>query len=164
LSAEINLREGDIANMGFAAAADVPAILVGGIDRGGVIASLVGTHAVLEPGERTRIRAFLVNKFRGDPALFDGGVAAIERMTAWPSLGVVPWLPEAAWLPAEDALYFDRASGSASNELTIAVPMLARIANFDDLDPLGMEPGVCIHFVRPGHPLPGDADVVVLVV
>ena len=74
---------------------------------------------------------------------------------------VVPWLPEAAWLPAEDALYFDRASGSASNELTIAVPMLARIANFDDLDPLGMEPGVCIHFVRPGHPLPVDADVVI---
>ncbi len=159
--AEINLRAGDIANMGFAAAADVPVILAGDIDRGGVIASLVGTHAVLEPEERTRIRGFLINKFRGDAGLFDQGLAAITRQTGWPSLGVVPWLPQAAWLPAEDALDLERsASGPAS--LVVAVPMLSRIANFDDLDPLGMEPGVELRFVKPGEPIPAEARVVVL--
>ena len=160
--AEVNLRAGDIANMGFAAAADVPVILAGDIDRGGVIASLVGTHAVLEPEERTRIRAFLVNKFRGDVRLFDGGIATIEAATGWPCLGVVPWLPEAAWLPAEDALDLARDARSESAALTIAVPMLSRIANFDDLDPLGMEPGVRLVFVRPGEALPGDVDLVIL--
>lgn len=160
--AEINLRAGDIANMGFAAAADVPVILAGDIDRGGVIASLVGTHAVLEGDERARVRGFLVNKFRGDPALFADGVTAIETMTGWPSLGVVPWLPEAAWLPAEDALDLERAGTADACAITIAIPMLARIANFDDLDPLGMEPGVRLVFVRPGQPLPGDVDVVIL--
>ncbi len=159
--AEINLRAGDIANMGFAAAADVPVILAGDIDRGGVIASLVGTHAVLEPEERTRIRGFLINKFRGDAGLFDQGLAAVTRQTGWPSLGVVPWLPQAAWLPAEDALDLER-SASAPAALVIAVPMLSRIANFDDLDPLGMEPGVELRFVRPGEPIPAVARVVVL--
>jgi len=160
--AEINLRAGDIANMGFAAAADVPVLLAGDIDRGGVIASLVGTHAVIEPSERTRIRGFLINKFRGDLRLFDDGAAAIERLTAWPCLGVVPWLPEAAWLPAEDAVDLARTSGAKSSHLKVVVPMLARIANFDDLDPLGMEPAVDLVFVRPGEPIPGNADVVVL--
>ncbi len=159
--AEINLRAGDIANMGFAAAADVPVILAGDIDRGGVIASLVGTYAVLEPEERTRIRGFLINKFRGDAGLFDQGLAAVTRQTGWPSLGVVPWLPQAAWLPAEDALDLER-SASAPAALVIAVPMLSRIANFDDLDPLGMEPGVELRFVRPGEPIPAEARVVVL--
>jgi adenosylcobyric acid synthase len=160
--AEINLRSGDIANMGFAEAADVPVILVGDIDRGGVIASLVGTHAVLPPPERGRIQAFLVNKFRGDAALFDDGVAAITRMTGWPCLGVVPWLPSAAWLPAEDAVDLEAREGRAADAITIAVPMLSRIANFDDLDPLAMEPGVLVRFVRPGEPLPAEASVVVL--
>jgi adenosylcobyric acid synthase len=160
--AEINLRAGDIANMGFAVAADVPVLLAGDIDRGGVIAALVGTHAVIEPEERARIRGFLVNKFRGDARLFDDGVTAIERMTAWPCLGVVPWLPEAAWLPAEDAVDLERAGEAKQASLKIAVPMLSRIANFDDLDPLGMEPSVQLVFVRPGEPVPGDADVVIL--
>jgi adenosylcobyric acid synthase len=160
--AEINLRAGDIANMGFAAAADVPVILVGDIDRGGVIASLVGTHAVLEPSERARIRGFVVNKFRGDMRLFDDGVTAIEQNTGWPCLGVVPWLPQAAWLPAEDALDLARPGSADASAVTIAVPMLARIANFDDLDPLALEPGVRLAFVRPGEALPGDADVVIL--
>jgi adenosylcobyric acid synthase len=160
--AEINLRAGDIANMGFAAAAEVPVVIAGDIDRGGVIASLVGTHAVLEPAERTRIHGFLVNKFRGERRLFDDGAAAIVRLTGWPCLGVVPWLPEAAWLPAEDALDLDRVEHGRPRHLTIAVPMLSRIANFDDLDPLGLEPGVRLCFVRPGEPLPGDADVVIL--
>ena len=152
--AEINLRAGDIANMGFAAAADVPVLLAGDIDRGGVIASLVGTHAVLEPSERARIRGFLINKFRGDISLFDDGVTAIERLTGWPSLGVVPWLPQAAWLPAEDAVDLERAAETKSSALKVVVPMLSRIANFDDLDPLGMEPGVRLAFVRPGEPIP----------
>ena len=160
--AEINLRAGDIANMGFAAAADVPVVITGDIDRGGVIASLVGTHTVLEPAERARIRGFLVNKFRGERRLFDDGAAAIARLTGWPCLGVVPWLPEAAWLPAEDALDLERAGDAGPRQLTIVVPMLARIANFDDLDPLGLEPGVRLVFVRPGEALPGDADVVIL--
>jgi adenosylcobyric acid synthase len=159
--AEINLRAGDIANMGFAAAADVPVLLVGDIDRGGVIASLAGTHLVLEPDERARIRGFLINKFRGDVRLFDQGLAAVTRLTGWPSLGVVPWLPRAAWLPAEDAVDLDRAHPSTSSRV-IAVPVLARIANFDDLDPLGMEPGVKLVFVRPGEPIPGNAEVVIL--
>ncbi len=127
--AEINLRAGDIANMGFAAAADVPVLLAGDIDRGGVIASLVGTHAVLEPEERARIRGFLINKFRGDAGLFDEGLAAITRHTGWPSLGVVPWLPQAAWLPAEDALDLERTKASSAS-LVVAVPVLSRIANF----------------------------------
>jgi adenosylcobyric acid synthase len=159
--AEINLRAGDIANMGFAAAADVPVVLVGDIDRGGVIASLAGTHLVLEPDERARVRGFVINKFRGDVSLFDPGLAAVTRLTGWPSLGVVPWLPRAAWLPAEDAVDLDRAHPSASSRV-IAVPVLARIANVADLDPLGMEPSVKLVFVRPGEPIPGNADVVIL--
>ena len=159
--AEINLRAGDIANMGFAAAADVPVVLTGDIDRGGVIASLAGTHLVLEPEERARIRGFIINKFRGDPRLFDQGLAAVTRLTGWPSRGVVPWLPKAAWLPAEDAVDLDRVHASTASRI-IAVPVLARIANFDDLDPLGMEPGVKLVFVRPGEAIPGNADVVIL--
>jgi adenosylcobyric acid synthase len=159
--AEINLRAGDIANMGFAAGADVPVVLAGDIDRGGVIASLAGTHLVLEPEERARIRGFVINKFRGDPTLFDSGLDAVTRLTGWPSLGVVPWLPRAAWLPAEDAVDLGRAHQSASSRV-IAVPMLARIANFDDLDPLGMEPDVKLVFVRPGEAIPANADVVIL--
>src|SRR5690606_36438217 len=93
--AETNLRDGDIANMGFAAAARVPVVLAGDIDRGGVIASLVGTHAVLEPDDRKLVRGFLINKFRGDMRLFDEGIATIEAMTGWPSLGVVPWFRDA---------------------------------------------------------------------
>ncbi|WP_445487067.1 cobyric acid synthase [Rhodopseudomonas sp. RCAM05734] len=159
--AEINLRAGDIANMGFAAAANVPVVLVGDIDRGGVIASLAGTHLVLAPEERARIHGFIINKFRGDPALFDSGLTAVTQLTGWPSLGVLPWLPQAARLPAEDAVDLDRTHASTSTRI-VAVPVLARIANFDDLDPLGMEPGVKLVFVRPGEPIPGDADVVIL--
>ena len=159
--AEINLRTGDIANMGFAAAANVPVVMLGDIDRGGVIASLAGTHLVLEPDELVRIHGYIINKFRGDVGLFDQGLAAITRLTGWSSLGVVPWLPQAAWLPAEDAVDLDRAHSSSSPHV-IAVPVLARIANFDDLDPLGMEPGVKLLFVTPGEPIPAEADVIIL--
>lgn len=160
--AEINLRAGDIANMGFAEAAQVPVVLIGDIDRGGVIASIVGTHAVLGPAERVLIRGFLINKFRGDARMFDEGMSAITRMTGWPALGLIPWLPQAEWLPAEDALDLDRGSQSSSASYVVAVPMLARIANFDDFDPLGMEPGVRLVFVRAGEPIPAEADLVVL--
>ncbi|MET4632843.1 cobyric acid synthase [Kaistia defluvii] len=151
--AEINLRAGDIANMGFAEAADLPVILIGDIDRGGVIASLVGTRAVLPQADRDRIQAFLVNKMRGDISLFDDGVAAIRAATGWPSLGVVPWFAEAHRLPAEDIL--DLSAGSLRpGTLTIAVPVLPRIANFDDLDPLALEPAVSVVLVRAGEPIP----------
>ncbi|WP_018181576.1 cobyric acid synthase [Kaistia granuli] len=158
--AEINLRCGDIANMGFAEAADLPVILIGDIDRGGVIASLVGTRAVLPQADRDRIKAFLVNKMRGDVRLFDEGVAAVCAATGWPSLGVVPWFAEAHRLPAEDIL--DLSGGTARPDtLTIAVPVLPRIANFDDLDPLALEPGVSVVLVRAGEPIP-VCDVVLI--
>ncbi|TAK47850.1 MAG: cobyric acid synthase [Xanthobacteraceae bacterium] len=160
--AEINLRAGDIANMGFAMATGMPVLIAGDIDRGGVIASLVGTHAVLEADEQALVRGFLINKFRGDRRLFDDGAAAIARLTTWPCLGVVPWLPQAAWLPAEDAFDLSRDDTADPARLTVAVPMLSRIANFDDLDPLGLEPGVRLIFIRPGEALPGDAGLVIL--
>jgi adenosylcobyric acid synthase len=102
--AEINLRPGDIANMGFAEAADVPVALVGDIDRGGVIAQLVGTHALLSAAERARLAGCIVNKFRGDKRLFDGGLTAIDERTGLACFGVVPWFPEAHLLPAEDSM------------------------------------------------------------
>ena len=160
--AEINLRAGDIANMGFARAADLPVVLAGDIDRGGVIASLVGTHAVLEPDEKVRIKAFLINKFRGDVSLFSEGARAIAERTGWPCLGILPFLPAALRLPAEDALDLSRPIGEGGERLKIAVPIIARIANFDDLDPLRQEPGVELVLVPPGTPLPGDAGLVIL--
>ncbi|WP_428525304.1 cobyric acid synthase [Roseibium sp.] len=158
--AEINLRAGDIANMGFAEAADLPVVLCADIDRGGVIASVVGTHAVLEPSEQDRIKAFFINRFRGDPSLFDDGMRAIAQRTGWQGLGVVPWFADANKLPAEDAL--DLASGAGRGGIKIVVPVISRIANFDDLDPLRMEPDVSLELVQPGTPLPGDADLVLL--
>lgn len=160
--AEINLREGDIANMGFAVAADVPVMLVGDIDRGGVIASLVGTHVLLPEADRRMIRAFAVNKFRGDARLFAAGMDAIVVHTGWQPLGIVPWFAEAHRLPAEDALDLEQRPAETDRPLNIAVPILARIANFDDLDPLSAEPGVTLRFVPPGEPLPADADLVIL--
>ena len=160
--AEINLRAGDIANMGFAAAADVPVALVGDIDRGGVIAALVGTHAVLNDDERSRIEAFFINKFRGDPSLFDEGLAEIVARTGWQSLGVVPHFADAARLPAEDVLGLSAASAPARATCRVAVPRLPRIANFDDLDPLGAEGAVELVIVEPGEPIPEGCALVLL--
>lgn len=160
--AEINLRAGDIANMGFATAADVPVLLVGDIDRGGVIASLVGTHAILPEEDRQMIHAFAINKFRGDARLFADGMTAISAHTGWPGLGIVPWFREAHLLPAEDALDLEERRATTSRPLRVAVPILARIANFDDLDPLSAEPNVEVQFIPPGCPLPGNADLVIL--
>ncbi|PWJ18126.1 cobyric acid synthase [Jannaschia seohaensis] len=150
--AEINLRAGDIANMGFAEAAGLPVILAGDIDRGGVIAQLVGTQAVLDPGDAARIVGFLVNKFRGDVTLFDEGMRQIADRTGWPPLGIVSWFDGAHRLPAEDIL--DIRSTPRAEGFRIAVPRLGRIANFDDLDPLAAEPGVSLDIVAPGRPLP----------
>ncbi|MEM1434651.1 MAG: cobyric acid synthase [Pseudomonadota bacterium] len=160
--AEINLRRGDIANMGFARAAQVPVCLVADIERGGVIASLVGTRAVLAPEDAAMIRGFIVNKFRGDPRLFDSGVDAIVAHTGWRAFGVIPWLEEVRLLPAEDAVSLDRDGERRTDTLRIAAPMLSRMANFDDADPLRQQPGVSFEWVPPGRPLPRDCDVVIL--
>jgi adenosylcobyric acid synthase len=161
--AETNLRVNDIANMGFARAAHVPAVLIGDIDRGHVIAALVGAHAVLEAGDRDMIHGFVINKFRGDPSLFQEGRTEITQRTGWSDLGMVPWLASIRKLPAEDAVVLDPPHHDATrNGVKIVVPMLSRIANFDDFDPLRHEPAVDFSFVRPGQALPGDADLVVL--
>ncbi len=162
-ASEINLRANDIANMGFARAAGVPVVLIGDIDRGGVIASLVGTKAVIEAEDAALIVGFLVNKFRGDAQLFANGMALIAAATGWEALGLVPFFPEARLLPAEDALALDAARpAKAEARIKIAVPLLPHIANFDDLDPLDAEPSVDLVRVRPGKALPGDADLIVL--
>ena len=160
--AEINLRAGDIANMGFATRAGVPVVLVGDIDRGGVIASLVGTHAVLPEEDRKMISGYIINKFRGDISLFDDGISAIGGFTGWPCFGVVPWLKSAGRLPAEDSVVLEKLARGGGKALKVAVPVLSRIANFDDLDPLAAEPEVDLVFVRPGEPLPADAGLVVI--
>jgi adenosylcobyric acid synthase len=160
--AEINLRPRDIANMGFATRAGVPVILVGDIDRGGVIASIAGTHLILPEEDRRMISGYLINKFRGDVSLFDDGLAAIEKYTGWRCFGIVPWLHAAALLPSEDSVVLERLASGQSRALKVAVPMLSRIANFDDLDPLKAEPEVEVVFVAPGRPLPEDAGLVVI--
>ncbi len=158
--AEINLRKGDIANMGFAEHANVPVVLAGDIDRGGVIAQIVGTKAVLDPADAKRIEGFIINKFRGDPSLFDDGYAYIEAATGWRGYGVVPFFPPAADLPAEDAL--DLEARPREGGIKIAWLALSRIANFDDLDPLKQEPGASLHVVARGQPIPADADLVII--
>ena len=160
--AEINLRAGDIANMGFARAAQVPVVLVGDIDRGGVIASVVGTKAVIEPEDAAMIRGFLINKFRGDVALFNDGYAAIAQRTGWEGLGVIPWIAAARELPAEDAVTLQAPEATGEGIMEIAVPMLSRIANFDDFDPLAHEPGVRVIMVPPGKPIPATASLIII--
>ncbi len=151
-ASEVNLRAGDIANFGFARAEDVPVVLVADIERGGVIASLVGTFAVIDPDDAALIVATLVNKFQGDPQLFDGGKQLIAERTNRPCLGPVPYFADASKLPAEDILGLDRGSGTGAYR--VVVPRLPRISNFDDLDPLRLEPGVSVEIVEPGRPLP----------
>ncbi|MEN9894326.1 MAG: hypothetical protein RIR97_178 [Pseudomonadota bacterium] len=160
--AEINLRAGDIANMGFATRANVPVVLVGDIDRGGVIASLVGTHTILPDEDRRMITGYLINKFRGDVSLFDSGLTEISRFTGWPCFGVIPWLKSAGRLPPEDSVVLERLTRSTGGALKVAVPVLSRIANFDDLDPLAAEPEIDLVFVRAGENIPPDAGLVVI--
>jgi len=157
--AEINLREGDIANMGFAQAVDCPVALVADIDRGGVFASLVGTLSLLSPSERGRVAGLVVNRFRGDRALLDDGIDWLERHTGKPVWGVLPYL-HGLYLEAEDSLNAE-AAGSPKPRLGVAVPVLPRISNHTDLDALRLHPEVDVRFVGPGDAIPG-ADLIVL--
>src|SRR6202050_3447388 len=162
-AAEVNLRENDIANMGFAQAAGVPVVLIGDIDRGGVIASLAGTKTVISADDAVLIRGFIVNKFRGDTALFADGMARIAQLTGWQPLGLVPYFADARLLPAEDARALAAGRPAKKNtRVRIAVPILPHIANFDDLDPLDAEPAIELVRGRPGTALPGDADLILL--
>lgn len=161
-ASEVNLRANDLANFGFAQAAGIPVVLVGDIHRGGVIASLVGTFAVLDPDDAARIKATLVNKFQGDPSLFADGLAFIRERTGMPCFGPVPWFADATKLPAEDVLALESYTANRAGAFTIAVPRLPRIANFDDLDPLRAEPGVSVLLVEPGQSLPRQADLIIL--
>ena len=161
-ASEVNLRSADIANMGFARAAGVPVVVVGDIDRGGVIASLVGTQAVIDPADNAMIVGFIVNRFRGDPLLFDDGMKMVAQRTGWQSLGLVPFFDDAHRLPAEDALGLSRTNAGGNGRLRIVVLAFPRVANFDDFDPLRLEKNVDLLFLRPGEPIPGDAALVIL--
>lgn len=163
--AETNLRHRDIANMGFARRAGVPVVIVGDIDRGGVIASLVGTHAVLDPEDAALVAGFVINKFRGSRRIFEAGLELIEQRTGWPCFGVVPWIPATARLPSEDSVAIDELpapAGRRGGRFKIAVPVLSHIANHDDFDPLRAEPDVDLVFVRAGQAIPRDAELVIL--
>jgi adenosylcobyric acid synthase len=167
--AEVNLAGSDIVNMRMARHADAACILVADIDRGGVFASLVGTMALLSPADRRRVRGFVVNRFRGDPALFDPGIAFLQKRLRRPCLGVVPYLPDLG-LDEEDGVALDAAHRSSARwpsetgperRLRVAVVALPRISNFTDFDPLAAEPSVALAFVRRPAEL-AQADVVVL--
>ncbi len=158
--AEVNLRAGDIANMGFAQASNTPVILAGDIDRGGVIAQIVGTQAVISPEDASLVKGFMINKFRGDPSLFDDGYQLIQDTTKWPGFGVLPYFSDAWKLPAEDAL--DLKGSETTGDIHIVCLGLSRIANFDDLDPLAQEPDVRLTMLRAGQPIPADATLVII--
>ncbi|SHH19466.1 cobyric acid synthase [Bradyrhizobium erythrophlei] len=165
-ASEVNLRANDIANMGFARAADVPVVLIGDIDRGGVIASLCGTAAVVDPDDAKLIAGFIVNKMRGDPSLFATGMTFVAERTGWAPLGLVPHFRDAHRLPAEDVFGLrappTRAPDSGGRRVRVVVPVLPHIANFDDLDPLRLEPGVELVLLRDGASLPVDTELVIL--
>ncbi|WP_421780476.1 cobyric acid synthase [Kiloniella litopenaei] len=166
--AEVNLRSGDIANMGFAIAAQVPVILIGDIDRGGVIASIVGTGALLQQEEKDLVKGVIINKFRGDLSLFKSGVSIIEEKSGFSSLGVVPYFKDARKLPDEDAVSVQSGvsnGGTGTNDkdvIRIAVPLISRISNFDDFDPLIAEEDVELTFVHPGDVIPAETDLIIL--
>lgn len=157
--AEINLRAGDIANMGFAEAVDCPVILIADIDKGGVFAHLVGTLALLSASEQARVQGFVINRFRGDIALLQPGLDWLEQRTGKPVLGVLPYLMD-FHLEAEDAIDV-RQSGKASETLKVVVPVLPRISNHTDFDPLRLHPQVDMQFVGPGQAIPA-ADLIIL--
>ncbi|MCG5494252.1 cobyric acid synthase [Ectothiorhodospira variabilis] len=156
------LRARDITNMGLAEAADIPVILLGEDARGGITASVLGSHQLWTTSERARVQGYLVNRFRGDPAVFAPAAEDMTRATGWPNLGLIRWFDGAARLAQEDSLALDQQHSSSGPGLRIVVPRLPRVANFDDLDPLAAEPGVDVRWIPPGQPLPRDADVVLL--
>ncbi len=157
--AEINLRDRDIANMGFAEEADVPVIIVADIDRGGVFAHLTGTLDLLSPSEQNRVIGFVINRFRGDIALLEPGLEWLEKRTGKPVLGVLPYLMNLQ-LDAEDAI--DVAQPATEEVvLNVIVPVLPRISNHTDFDPLRTHPQVNLQFVGPGQEIP-PADLIIL--
>ncbi|MBF8675486.1 cobyric acid synthase [Pseudomonas fulva] len=157
--AEINLRAGDIANMGFAEAVDCPVILVADINRGGVFAHLVGTLELLSPSEQARVKGFVINRFRGDIALLQPGLDWLEARTGKPVLGVLPYVTD-LHLEAEDGI--DRRQGEKQQRvLKVIVPVLPRISNHTDFDPLRLHPQVDLQFIGPGQPVP-PADLIIL--
>lgn len=146
--AEINLKANDIVNMRVAQYANAPVLLVGDIDRGGVFAALVGTMVLLEPAERARVKAFVINKFRGDIRLLGDGLAMLQaRAFNTPTLGVIPFLPNVG-IAAEDSVALDETTAAPMEHLEIAVVRLPHISNFDDFDPLAAEPGVSVRYVQ----------------
>ncbi|WP_313466548.1 cobyric acid synthase [Pseudomonas nitroreducens] len=157
--AEINLRANDIANMGFAEAVDCPVILIADIDRGGVFAHLVGTLELLSESERARVKGFVINRFRGDIALLQNGLDWLEERTGVPVLGVLPYLMD-FHLEAEDAID-TRQAAKTGERLRVVVPVLPRISNHTDFDPLRLHPQVELTFVGPGQPIP-SADLIIL--
>ncbi|WP_445937917.1 cobyric acid synthase [Pseudomonas sp.] len=157
--AEINLCAGDIANMGFAEAVDCPVILIADIDKGGVFAHLVGTLALLSESEQARVQGFVINRFRGDITLLQPGLDWLEQRTGKPVLGVLPYLMD-FHLEAEDAIDI-RQSAKAAEVLKVVVPVLPRISNHTDFDPLRLHPQVELTFVGPGQPIPA-ADLIIL--
>ncbi|OCT27917.1 cobyric acid synthase [Pseudomonas putida] len=157
--AEINLRAGDIANMGFAEAVDCPVILVADINRGGVFAHLVGTLELLSPSEQARVKGFVINRFRGDIALLQPGLDWLEQRTGKPVLGVLPYITD-LHLEAEDGID-RRQSLKGDRVLKVIVPVLPRISNHTDFDPLRLHPQVDLQFIGPGQPIP-PADLIIL--
>ncbi|MCD0491509.1 cobyric acid synthase [Chromobacterium violaceum] len=160
--AEINLRDGDIANMGFAEAVDCPVILVADIERGGVFAHLAGTLALLSESERARVVGLVINRFRGDPSLLKTGVDWLERHTGKPVLGVLPYLYD-LHLEAEDSMGLDKPGGAVGggDKLRVAAPAAPRVSNHTDFDPLRLHPQVEFTLVRAGQAIP-PADLIVL--
>lgn len=159
--AEVNLREGDIANMGFAEAIDCPVLLVADIDRGGVFAQICGTLALVSASERSRIRGLVINRFRGDIGLLEPGLEWLEEREDKPVLGVLPYL-SGLMLDAEDSLSLEQYhDGDARDMLKVVVPVLPRISNHTDLDPLRLHPRVAVSLVGPDQPMP-EADVILL--
>lgn len=162
-ASEINLRENDIANMGFAQAVQAPVIVIGDIDRGGVIASLVGTHAVLSPEDLKLIKGFIVNKMRGDPTLFTDAMQWISEKTQWKNIGLLPYFSQLSQLPAEDAADLKSVVNSQqTGKLVISVLTLPTIANFDDFDPLKYEDNVQLNFIKIGDVIPKNSDVIII--
>lgn len=160
--AEIYLRDCDITNMHFAERAEVPVVVLGDLDKGGTMASLVGTWLLLDQADRDRVVGYIVNKFRGDFSLFEPACATITEHTDWPFLGMVRWFEGADRLPAEDSLALERPAETTGGTLNVAIPRLSRIANFDDMDPLAAEPSVNLRWINPGHAIPAETDVVIL--
>ena len=156
--AEINLREGDIANMGFAEAVDCPVVLVTDIDRGGSFAHLVGTLELLSDSEQQRIKGFFINRFRGDLALLQPGIDWLEERTGIPVLGVIPWIPK-FYLEAEDAIDTEQVAGET--KMTVCVPVFPRISNHTDFDPMRLHPDIDLRFIAPGSAIP-PCDLIVL--